>query len=142
MRRLVSIESGLFGTGTAVKNAAAAVATLGVQRGLLIADAFAMELANAIAARTPVVERIHDIVQHVPLESARAAVALAKEKRVDAVITIGGGSATGLAEPDIPEAARIILPSIPPSNPRPVAQADLESLLYDAWAGVPVTLER
>lgn len=41
----------------------------------------------------------------------------------------------GFTRESIPEAAGIALPSIPPSNPRPVSQADLETLLEAAWAG-------
>jgi alcohol dehydrogenase class IV len=41
----------------------------------------------------------------------------------------------GLTEADIPAAAAAILPAVPPSNPRPVTAADLERLLYAAWAG-------
>jgi maleylacetate reductase len=41
----------------------------------------------------------------------------------------------GLEETSIPEAASAILPSVPPSNPRPVSAADLERLLHSAWAG-------
>jgi len=88
----------LFGSGAAVENAVAAIEGLGATRVLLIGDAFARELADAIAARTPVVERIHEIVQHVPAENARAATALARSAGIDALVTIGGGSATGLAK--------------------------------------------
>jgi alcohol dehydrogenase class IV len=41
----------------------------------------------------------------------------------------------GFAEADIPAAAAAILPAVPPSNPRPVTAADLESLLRAAWSG-------
>lgn len=41
----------------------------------------------------------------------------------------------GFRESDIPEAARIILPAVPASNPRPVTQADLEQILHDAFVG-------
>jgi maleylacetate reductase len=41
----------------------------------------------------------------------------------------------GFDEASIPEAARIILPSIPESNPRAVSIEDLETLLRAAWAG-------
>ena len=41
----------------------------------------------------------------------------------------------GLAEENIPEAVRLILPVIPDSNPRPVTPANLEELLRSAWAG-------
>ena len=41
----------------------------------------------------------------------------------------------GFEETSIPEAAAAILPSVPPSNPRPVSAADLKRLLQAAWAG-------
>ncbi len=88
----------LFGTGRARENAVAAIEGLGARRVLLIADEFAMELSDAIASSAPVVERIHEIVQHVPVENGRAAVALAEGAHIDAVLTIGGGSSTGLAK--------------------------------------------
>ncbi|WP_432990236.1 maleylacetate reductase [Dactylosporangium sp. CA-233914] len=88
----------LFGTGAAVDNTAAAVAALGSRRVLLIADPFVADLADAVAARTPVVARIRDVVAHVPIERARTAVAVARDNEVDAVVTIGGGSSTGLAK--------------------------------------------
>lgn len=88
----------LFGTGQAVENSVTALEGLQAERVLLIADAFVSELADAIAQRVPVVERIRDIVQHVPVDNARAATALATANDIDAVLAIGGGSATGLAK--------------------------------------------
>lgn len=44
----------------------------------------------------------------------------------------------GFAESSISSAARIILPSIPASNPRPVDAQGLEDLLRAAWAGEPL----
>ncbi|MFJ8782036.1 maleylacetate reductase [Streptomyces sp. NPDC102476] len=88
----------LFGTHAAVANTVEAVQGLGVKRVLLIADAFAMALCDAIAERTPVVARVHEIVQHVPVENATRTVALAREHQADAVVTIGGGSSIGLAK--------------------------------------------
>ncbi|GAA3884486.1 maleylacetate reductase [Leifsonia kafniensis] len=41
----------------------------------------------------------------------------------------------GFEEADIPEAASIILPLIPASNPRPVTDAAIQKLLRAAWAG-------
>ena len=43
------------------------------------------------------------------------------------------GWAGGSAAPSLGGAER--LPAVPPSNPRPVTAADLERLLYAAWAG-------
>lgn len=88
----------LFGTGAAVEHTAEALQGLRAKKVLLIGDAFAMELSDAIAERTPVRERIHDVVQHVPVENANAAVAIAQQRDIDAVIAVGGGSATGLAK--------------------------------------------
>jgi alcohol dehydrogenase class IV len=41
----------------------------------------------------------------------------------------------GFAEDSIPEAAAAILPSVPASNPRPVTDEDLRTLLRAAWSG-------
>ncbi|MBX3095174.1 MAG: maleylacetate reductase [Cryobacterium sp.] len=88
----------IFGAGAAVPNAVAALESLGAERVLLVADIVAMEIADAIAARVPVIERIHDIVQHVPAEKAHAAVVRARETNSDAIVAIGGGSSIGLAK--------------------------------------------
>ncbi|MGN6220914.1 MAG: maleylacetate reductase [Microbacterium sp.] len=88
----------LFGTGAAARNTLAALTGLDASRVLLIADRFTLELADEIAATAPVVDRIHDIVQHVPVENAEDAVARARATGADVVLTIGGGSSTGLAK--------------------------------------------
>lgn len=88
----------LFGTGSAADNTFAALAALDASRVLLIADGFAVELADAIASRIDVVARISDVVQHVPIERADAGAALAEAQRADVIVSIGGGSATGLAK--------------------------------------------
>jgi alcohol dehydrogenase class IV len=41
----------------------------------------------------------------------------------------------GLAEENIPEAVRLILPAIPASNPRSVTEENLEELLRSAYSG-------
>ncbi len=41
----------------------------------------------------------------------------------------------GFTEDSVDEAAEAILPSVPPSNPRPVTAADLRALLRAAWSG-------
>jgi alcohol dehydrogenase class IV len=88
----------LFGTGVAVENTVAAVAAVHGERVLLIADSFARDLADALAARLKVVARIDDVIQHVPIDRADAATELALRHDVDAIVTIGGGSATGLGK--------------------------------------------
>ena len=88
----------LFGTGRARDHAVAAADGLGARRVLLIGGAFTMALSDEIAGRVPVVARIHDIEQHVPVANGRAAAEIALEVGADAVISIGGGSSTGLAK--------------------------------------------
>jgi maleylacetate reductase len=88
----------LFGTGRAVDHTVAALESLGARRVLVIADAFAAEIREAVSARITAVATIDEIVQHVPLDRARAAVELATSSGADTVLTIGGGSATGLAK--------------------------------------------
>jgi maleylacetate reductase len=88
----------LFARGSAVDNICAAAADLGVSRVLLIADSFVTSLSDDVAHRVPVVARIDDVVQHVPVLNGRAAVDLARSEAADAVVCIGGGSSTGLAK--------------------------------------------
>ena len=47
----------------------------------------------------------------------------------------------GLEEADIPEAARLCAAAIPDSNPRPVSERDVETLIRAAWAGEEITEE-
>ncbi|GAB04545.1 maleylacetate reductase [Gordonia amarae NBRC 15530] len=90
----------LFGSGQAADNVRLAAEGFGAgaSRILLIADAFAAEIADAVVGKVAVVARISDIVQHVPAGNARAAVSVATESGADAVVSIGGGSAVGLAK--------------------------------------------
>lgn len=88
----------LFGSGKAVDNTVGAIRELGCDRILLIADRFADDTAAAISERLDIVARISDVVQHVPVENALAAVATAQEHAADAVVCIGGGSVVGLAK--------------------------------------------
>jgi maleylacetate reductase len=88
----------LFARGQAADNIASAVGNLSASRVLLIADSFVTNLADETAHRIPVVARIDDIVQHVPVANGRAAVDLSRSEAVDAIVCIGGGSSTGLAK--------------------------------------------
>jgi alcohol dehydrogenase class IV len=80
---------------------------LGAKRVLLIADrsgsSWAARLADTLGAR--LVSRIDDVLPHVPIESAEAARALARDSGADAIVTLGGGSATGLGK-----AVALVLP--------------------------------
>ncbi|MFK5689198.1 maleylacetate reductase [Ornithinimicrobium sp. LYQ92] len=88
----------LFGAGAAATNIAAALHDLGSSRPLLVGGGHAAEVVDQICEQFAVVGRIREVVQHVPAERARDAVALAQEVDADSVVAIGGGSATGLAK--------------------------------------------
>lgn len=88
----------LFGSGQAVENTATVIGDHGAARVLLIHDDFASDLGDDIAAQIPVAARIRGVVQHVPADRAAAAVDEAIGANCDAIVSIGGGSATGLAK--------------------------------------------
>ncbi len=88
----------LFGTGRALEHTVAAVEDLGAERVLLIRGGPDAALADAVAGRVAVAVRIDGAAQHVPVERADEAVAQARTAGVDAIVSIGGGSATGLAK--------------------------------------------
>ena len=73
---------------------------LGATRVLLIADrsghAWADRLSERIGGR--IVGEIRDVRPHVPVADAEAARRLAAESSADSIVTIGGGSATGLGK--------------------------------------------
>jgi alcohol dehydrogenase class IV len=90
----------VFGAGSAHARLAAELDRLGSKRLLLIvsqrAEPLARELAAAASAEVAAV--CTDVRQHVPVEVADAARKLARRARVDAVLSVGGGSATGTAK--------------------------------------------
>jgi maleylacetate reductase len=73
---------------------------LGATHVLVIADrsgtTWADRLADALGPK--LVGRIDDVRVHVPMERAQSARALARETNADSIVTIGGGSATGLGK--------------------------------------------
>lgn len=73
---------------------------LDATRVLLIADRSATSWANQASARlgSRLVGRIDDVRVHVPVENAEVARALATSVDADTLLSIGGGSATGLAK--------------------------------------------
>jgi alcohol dehydrogenase class IV len=73
---------------------------LDAERVLLIADRSGSSWADRLAADLGprLVARIDKVLPHVPIESAEAARALARAARADTIVTLGGGSATGLGK--------------------------------------------
>jgi maleylacetate reductase len=88
----------LFGTGAAAANLAAEVSRLGAQRVMVIASDFETEMARMVAADVEVALWHHDVVMHVPIETAEKARAAAAEHGIDLLVCVGGGSTTGLAK--------------------------------------------
>jgi maleylacetate reductase len=88
----------LFGTGAAAANLAAEVARLGVSRVMVIASDFETPMARTVAAGIEVALWHHDVVMHVPVETAEKARAAAAEHGIDLLVCVGGGSTTGLAK--------------------------------------------
>jgi alcohol dehydrogenase class IV len=70
------------------------------RRVLLIADEAIKAAADVIATDlgAMLAGRIDEVIMHVPVEQARAAVAYAREIDANTIVAIGGGSATGLAK--------------------------------------------
>lgn len=89
----------VFGNGRRAE-LAAELDALGASRVLVIADPFddatAADIGAILGGR--VVGRFRDVAQHVPVANADAARAMATELDADAVVTIGGGSATGFGK--------------------------------------------
>jgi alcohol dehydrogenase class IV len=89
----------VFGAG-AFEGVPAELDRLAASRVLLIADRmgrrWADDLAETLGER--VAARIDDVRVHVPVERADEARALAGSAAADAIVTIGGGSATGLGK--------------------------------------------
>ena len=81
------------------------------RRALLIAGPHQDRAAYEVSARLGVdlVGRLRDVTEHVPVDLARDAIARARELRVGVLLSLGGGSATGLAKAVALETALPIL---------------------------------
>jgi maleylacetate reductase len=87
-----------FGSGAAAANLSNEIASLGVTRVMLIAAKAEADLADTVAKDIPVALRHDDVVMHVPVEVAERAREAAVRNDVDVLVSVGGGSTTGLAK--------------------------------------------
>lgn len=89
----------VFGVG-AVDRVADEVAALGLERVIVITDANAKAVADAIARDlgSRHATMLAEVRQHVPTELADAARRTAADVGADGIVTVGGGSATGLGK--------------------------------------------
>lgn len=88
----------VFAAGESPAAVAAEVEALGGSRVMLIASDREKELADPIAKEIPVVLRHEEVVMHVPVEVAARALRATAEAGVDILVSVGGGSTTGLAK--------------------------------------------
>ncbi|MCD9199083.1 maleylacetate reductase [Aeromicrobium wangtongii] len=87
-----------FASGQARESLAAELDLLGSARAMLIAGTEERELAERVTAGLPVVVHHDEVVMHVPTDVARRAREVATEHQVDVIVSVGGGSTTGLAK--------------------------------------------
>ncbi len=89
----------VFGVGS-VARVADEVAALGLERVLLVVDEASKAVGDGIAddLAERYAGRLDEVRQHVPEDLAAAARHTAVEAQADGVVTIGGGSATGLGK--------------------------------------------
>ncbi|GAA3998565.1 maleylacetate reductase [Streptomyces plumbiresistens] len=88
----------VFADGESPLAVAAEVEALGGSRVMLIASDREKQLADPIAKEIPVVLRHDEVVMHVPVEVARRARQAAAAADADILVSVGGGSTTGLAK--------------------------------------------
>ena len=87
-----------FGSGQAAEYLKTEIGNLGASRVMVIASKRDTTLVDTLAEGLPVALRHDEVVMHVPVEVAERARDAAAAARADAVVSIGGGSATGLAK--------------------------------------------
>ncbi|HEY6798520.1 MAG TPA: maleylacetate reductase [Kineosporiaceae bacterium] len=87
-----------FATGAAREGLAEEVDRLGGRRIMLIAARAEAELATRVSAGLPVALVHDEVVMHVPVPVAERAAAAAVDAGADVVVSVGGGSTTGLAK--------------------------------------------
>jgi maleylacetate reductase len=121
-----------FGAGEAAASLSDEIGRLGSARVMLIASKNEMRLADTIAKDIPVALRHDDVVMHVPVEVAGRARQAAAGHGIDALVSVGGGSTTGLAK-------AVALTSGLPVVAVPTTYAGSEATpvwgLHAAWSG-------
>ncbi|GGS23530.1 maleylacetate reductase [Streptomyces humidus] len=88
----------VFAPDDAVRAIRAETERLGAERVMVVVTASSSALAAALTGGLPVVHVHDEVVRHVPVEVAERAREAAAKCRADVLLSIGGGSATGLAK--------------------------------------------
>ncbi|WP_206796042.1 maleylacetate reductase [Amycolatopsis sp. MtRt-6] len=87
-----------FASGEAAAHLAAETTARGCSRVMVIAAESEKDTARRVAGSLPVAVWHHEVAPHVPVEVAHRARAAAAAHDVDALVSVGGGSTTGLAK--------------------------------------------
>ncbi|WP_030483502.1 maleylacetate reductase [Nocardioides aequoreus] len=87
-----------FGSGQAAEALAAEVEEGGWSRVMVVAGASEAELAARVTGGLPVAHVHDEVVMHVPVPVAERARAAAAAHDADVLVSVGGGSTTGLAK--------------------------------------------
>ncbi|MFI6302883.1 maleylacetate reductase [Amycolatopsis thailandensis] len=87
-----------FASGAAAAGVRAEVERLDARRVMVIAADAERVLADEIVADLPVALRHDEVLMHVPVDVAERARAAAAAHEADVIVSIGGGSTTGLAK--------------------------------------------
>lgn len=87
-----------FGRGEASKHVAREVGERDVKRVMLIASEREEEQSVVVAAEVDVYLAWNEVTQHVPVGLARRATQAARDAEIDLLVSVGGGSTTGLAK--------------------------------------------
>lgn len=88
----------LFGAGHAAQHLAAEVARLNSRRIMVVAGTSEADLARAVTSLIDVAVVYEEVIMHVPIETAQKARVAAQESEIDLLVSVGGGSTTGLAK--------------------------------------------
>jgi maleylacetate reductase len=88
----------LFGAGQAANHLANEVARLAAKRVMVIADDASAHTAAVAACGIDVTVNYNDVAPHVPIGKAEKARTVALDNSIDLLVSIGGGSTTGLAK--------------------------------------------
>jgi maleylacetate reductase len=126
----------LFGSGT-VAQVKSEVERLGARRALVLSTPGRGErLANEVASRLEDLSAgVHaGAVMHTPLDATEKALGVVRERAADALVAVGGGSATGLGKA---VALRTDLPQI--ALPTTYAGSEMTPILGETREGVKTT---
>lgn len=88
----------LFGSGKAAEHLADEVRRLGADRVMVIASEFESAIADNVSTLISPILRWDEVVMHVPVEVAQKARDTAAAHQIDLLVSVGGGSTTGLAK--------------------------------------------